>query len=77
MSYNGVGLNTVRGSGTNGYVQRNLSNLRHKRPIAQVNRDELKPMVVKKANKELLEHHKKRQVELLCLTLEEKLKARK
>ena len=28
MSYNGIGLSTVRGSGTNGYVQRNLSALR-------------------------------------------------
>ena len=28
MSYNGIGLSTVRGSGTNGYVQRNLSTIR-------------------------------------------------
>lgn len=28
MSYNGIGLSTVRGSGTNGYVQRNLSTVR-------------------------------------------------
>ena len=28
MSYNGIGLSTVRGSGTNGYVQRNLSAVR-------------------------------------------------
>ncbi|CAG5994583.1 unnamed protein product, partial [Menidia menidia] len=30
--YNGIGLTTPRGSGTNGYVQRNLSSLRVKRP---------------------------------------------
>ena len=28
MSYNGIGLSTVRGSGTNGYIQRNLSAVR-------------------------------------------------
>ena len=30
MSYNGVGLSTARGSGTNGYVQRNLSHIKAK-----------------------------------------------
>ena len=29
--YNGIGLNTVRGSGTNGYVQKNLSFVRNKK----------------------------------------------
>ena len=29
--YNGIGLRTVRGSGTNGYVQRNLSHVRPER----------------------------------------------
>lgn len=29
--YNGIGLQTVRGSGTNGYVQRNLGHVRHQR----------------------------------------------
>lgn len=29
--YNGIGLNTARGSGTNGYVQRNLSMVRQVR----------------------------------------------
>jgi hypothetical protein len=27
MSYNGIGLSTVRGSGTNGYVQKNKADL--------------------------------------------------
>ncbi|OWB80311.1 hypothetical protein B5S32_g4575 [[Candida] boidinii] len=30
MSYNGIGLKSARGSGTNGYVQRNLSNIKDK-----------------------------------------------
>ena len=29
--YNGIGLTTQRGSGTNGYVQRNLSFVREKK----------------------------------------------
>lgn len=29
--YNGIGLQTVRGSGTNGYVQRNMGHVRHQR----------------------------------------------
>ena len=34
MTYNGIGLQTTRGSGTNGYVQRNLSYVRaSKKPI--------------------------------------------
>lgn len=31
MSYNGVGLTTARGSGTNGYVQRNFAAVRHRK----------------------------------------------
>ena len=31
MSYNGIGLGTARGSGTNGYIQRNLSTIRRAR----------------------------------------------
>jgi len=32
--YNGIGLTTARGSGTSGYVQKNLS---HIKPYAQTN----------------------------------------
>lgn len=30
MSYNGIGLNTPRGTGTNGFVQRNIQDLKSK-----------------------------------------------
>ena len=33
MSYNGIGLTTARGTGTNGYIQRNLSTVRHNRNL--------------------------------------------
>jgi len=42
MSYNGIGLATVRGSGTNGYVQRNLSAVRRIREkVGYKNEEEL------------------------------------
>ena len=40
--YNGIGLQTARGSGTNGYVQRNMSALRfqnNKKSYEQVDKE--------------------------------------
>ena len=63
--YNGIGLTTPRGSGTNGYVQRNLSFVRHKSERADYARiDKIKPDVQKKPNLEILEHQRKRQIEV-------------
>ncbi|KNE67245.1 hypothetical protein AMAG_12315 [Allomyces macrogynus ATCC 38327] len=70
--YNGIGLTTPRGSGTNGYVTRNLSSLRARDPRmgdrgADFNNDHaLKP---RQPNKEILLHEQKRQVEVKCLEL--------
>ena len=45
--YNGIGLETTRGSGTNGYVQRNLSHLRNPRDKREsFNDDNAKRFVV-------------------------------
>ncbi|KAL1927770.1 hypothetical protein VTP01DRAFT_3591 [Rhizomucor pusillus] len=75
--YNGIGLSTPRGSGTNGYVQRNLSYVRppktdHLRDAAA---QDLKPPtpVVRAANKEILLHDRKRKVEVKCMELRIKL----
>ncbi|KNE60321.1 hypothetical protein AMAG_05718, partial [Allomyces macrogynus ATCC 38327] len=74
--YNGIGLTTPRGSGTNGYVTRNLSSLRARDPRmgdrgADLNNDQfLKP---RQPNKEILLHEQKRQVEVKCLELRLKL----
>ncbi|KAJ3358508.1 RNA-splicing factor [Allomyces javanicus] len=74
--YNGIGLTTPRGSGTNGYVTRNLSSLRARDPRmgdrgADFNNDQfLKP---RQPNKEILLHEQKRQVEVKCLELRLKL----
>ncbi|KAL4199725.1 hypothetical protein AMTRI_Chr03g52700 [Amborella trichopoda] len=63
--YNGMGLQTPRGSGTNGYIQRNTFFVKPKsaRGIGGVN----------KANKEILGHDKKRQIQLKLVLLEETL----
>ncbi|CEG72047.1 RNA-splicing factor [Rhizopus azygosporus] len=70
--YNGIGLTTPRGSGTNGYVTRNLSFVK---PPPQ-RKDELKEESgpkLKKANAAILEHNRKRQVEVKCMELRIKL----
>ncbi|KAJ3302420.1 RNA-splicing factor [Kappamyces sp. JEL0829] len=75
MSYNGVGLQTARGSGTNGFVQRNLSYLKNKTVQRKdiTNYSQAPAQAVKAANKDILDHEKKRAVEIKCLELEDKL----
>ncbi|KAI8064644.1 hypothetical protein BC940DRAFT_242193 [Gongronella butleri] len=71
--YNGIGLSTPRGSGTNGYVVRNLSHIqarpqkRDERPI-----DQSQP-AARKPNKEITAHDLKRKVEVECMKLQLKL----
>ncbi|XP_061875776.1 serine/arginine repetitive matrix protein 2 isoform X1 [Colius striatus] len=82
--YNGIGLPTPRGSGTNGYVQRNLSALRHKKeargggagaageaPPAEEELRRLEAGLAKRPNADILDHQRKRNVELKCLELSE------
>lgn len=71
MSSN-VGLSTPRGSGTSGYVQRNLAHLKP--------RDQVKPYSTdidrhrqRQPDKEILEHDRKREVEVKVLELQDKL----
>lgn len=73
MSSN-VGLTTPRGSGTSGYVQRNLSTLRP-RDIAQPyprDVDSLKHRQ-RQPDKEILEHDRKREVEVKVFELRDRL----
>ena len=74
--YNGIGLASVRGSGTSGYVQANAFNLRGSRQQAR-ERHDLKDLhdapTARKANKDILEHNRKRAVEMKLLELREKL----
>ncbi len=73
--YNGIGLQTARGSGTNGYVQRNLSFLRrHKDKIEYKSEEELAKLdaaINKPPNLDILDHDRKRKVELKCIEMSE------
>lgn len=73
--YNGIGLTTARGSGTNAYVQKNLSFVRnHKDRVDYKSEEELKKLeqsMIKQPNKEILDHDRKRKVELKCLEMQE------
>eukprot|EP00158_Paraphelidium_tribonemae_P003024 Partr_v1_DN25845_c0_g1_i1_m2937 putative serine arginine repetitive matrix len=73
--YNGIGLSTARGSGTNGHVQRNISHLKPRDPNPRSTRsqDESTRPLYKPANADILMHDKRRQVELKCLQLREML----
>ncbi len=84
MSYNGIGLRTARGTGTNGYVQKNASYVRPRPTSFQQqhasmidynnnNDDDFLMKEQRKPNLEILEHAKKRQVELKCLEFREEL----
>lgn len=76
--YNGIGLTTPRGSGTNGYVQRNLSSVRAKRQRDErggkrdeKDRDRLDSQLNRQPNAEILEHQRKRQLEVKCAELQD------
>ena len=73
--YNGIGLQTARGSGTNGYVQRNLSLVKQiKKPVEYKSEEDfarLERELNRAPNQEILEHQNKRQIELKCLEMRE------
>ncbi|TPX59970.1 hypothetical protein SpCBS45565_g07607 [Spizellomyces sp. 'palustris'] len=73
--YNGIGLSTARGSGTNGYVQRNLSSLRPREKKHDIPFEEQRPAQIRKPNQEILDHEKKREVEVKCLMLQDQLES--
>ena len=84
--YNGIGLQTARGSGTNGYVQTNKFFIKPRTtsgggPPGGPHRPPLHDAAdgggglggMRKPNKEILEHDRKRQVELKLLVLRDAL----
>jgi len=75
--YNGVGVSSARGSGTNGYVQRNRSLVRNlKHNVSYKNDDKMRKAAehcLKDTNPEIKAHARKREVEVKCLELEELL----
>lgn len=75
--YNGIGLATVRGSGTSGYVQTNKFNLSRRPPAKPVSSKgdpaQLQGPPQNKANDAILEHNRKREIERKLLELEDEL----
>ncbi|CDK27181.1 unnamed protein product [Kuraishia capsulata CBS 1993] len=87
MSYNGIGLKTARGTGTNGYVQRNLASA--KRQEGQANGQFARRELISGTNNknyvrtqkqlslgkdvEISEHESKRAIEVRCMDLREEL----
>ena len=75
--YNGIGLTTPRGSGTSGYVQKNVAAIRNRREKVEYKSDadlaKLERGLQKQPNKEILEHEWKRKIELKCVELQDQL----
>lgn len=79
--YNGVGLTTPRGSGSSGYVQKNLAYIRRPKSLREFKKEleEIKanpPKPPNKPNAELIEHEQKRQIEIRLLKFREELVAK-
>lgn len=72
MSSN-VGLSTPRGSGTSGYVQRNLAHMKPRDHAAPYPTDLDRRHKMRQPDKDILEHDAKREVELKVIELEDKL----
>lgn len=75
--YNGIGLQTARGSGTNGFVQRNFAAIRQRKEKVEYSTEadmaKLERSLHKQPNKEILEHTRKRNIELKCVELSDKM----
>ncbi|KAH6915390.1 cwf21 domain-containing protein [Coprinopsis sp. MPI-PUGE-AT-0042] len=72
--YNGIGLTTPRGSGTSGYVQRNLSALRsYQRDQQDHSSWDAAPPKHREPDQGILDHERKRAVEVKCMELQDKL----
>jgi serine/arginine repetitive matrix protein 2 len=76
--YNGIGLQTPRGSGTNGHVQRNFAFVRpsKKDNVNYRNEEDLAKLDLqtnRQPNLEILDHERKRKVEVKCAEFEEVL----
>lgn len=73
--YNGVGLQTARGSGTNGYVQRNLAFIKvsKEKPNYRTEEDikNMDAVLNRPPNAEILEHERQRKIEVKCFELQE------
>mmetsp|Transcript_52982 Transcript_52982/g.105298 ORF Transcript_52982/g.105298 Transcript_52982/m.105298 type:complete len:233 (-) Transcript_52982:417-1115(-) len=79
--YNGIGLASVRGSGTNGYVQKNMAHVSRQRQAIQKSVDKARDhtgelSAPKRANTDIVDHNRKRAIEVKVLDLRESLEAK-
>lgn len=64
MSYNGIGLQTPRGSGTNGHISKSLSSIRKREPYSTSNVASIPQLEDRRrADLAILQHEAKRQIE--------------
>lgn len=80
--YNGIGLQTARGSGTNGHVQRNFAFVRVSKKDSVHYRTEediakLEASTNRQPNLEILNHERKRKIEVKCVQSSRKFSKRK
>ncbi|KAJ2186234.1 hypothetical protein EV181_003419 [Coemansia sp. RSA 532] len=72
--YNGIGLTSARGTGTSGHVVKNASTLRPgQQDGTNRHNDRDRAPKSKPLDKGILDHERKRQVEVKCLELQDKL----
>lgn len=74
--YNGIGLQTPRGSGTNGHVQRNWAFVRpgKKDNVAYKTEEDISKLdaaLNRQPNQAILDHERKRKIEVKCAEFEE------
>lgn len=69
--YNGIGLTTPRGTGTNGFVQRNFAFVKkHKENVNYATEEDLRKLeknAHKTPSQDILEHERKRGIEVKLL----------
>lgn len=79
--YNGIGLQTPRGSGTNGHVQRNVAFMRARPERIQYNTEAAMTRQMhaleRLPNNDILDHERKRQVEVKVAELVEAMREQK
>lgn len=73
--YNGIGLQSVRGSGTSGYVQTNKFNIRKlpEKRVLQQDQASLPGPGQQQPNKAILDHNKKREIEVQLMRERDRL----
>ena len=71
--YNGIGIKSSRGTGTNGYVTRNLGAVRPARRRRDDSWKDNSRLKKRKPNKDILEHKRKREIEVKVFELRDEL----